>query len=87
MSDEYYEYDEYLKSQNNTTAYTQGDQSNVQGDAPAAGGAAYSSAPVYGTQQMPVTEDAYIRRIDEMAREREEEKKPKKRSFAARAFG
>ena len=42
--------------------------------------------PVYGNPT-PVTEDAYIRRIDEMAREREEERKPKKRSFFVRALG
>ena len=42
-----------------------------------------------GTAPVPPTqaEDAYIRRIDEMAREREEEKKPKKASLFARFLG
>ncbi|MBO4653509.1 MAG: trypsin-like peptidase domain-containing protein [Lachnospiraceae bacterium] len=82
MSEEY-DYDEYRKS----PEYQAYSQSAVQGDAPVVNQAPYSDAPVYGTQQMPVTEDAYIRRIDEMAREREEEKKPKKHSFIASAFG
>ncbi len=48
----------------------------------------YYASPVAPTPiYAPVSEDAYIRRIDSIAREREEEKKPKKRSFLGRAIG
>ena len=87
MSDEYRVNDEYSAREPQTAAPAEN----------------YYSSPVYFEPQpeprpvpqpqyaqvteSSVTEDAYIRRLDERAREREEEKRPKKSPFLVRALG